>query len=660
MRTTARHLRREGDATFATQFAGITAEGTWTLYIDDNNGDFTGSLTSWSLTIYPAAVSTTTTVTSSSTGNQSWTGDSVTFTATVTSGGSPVTSGSVTFKEGITILSGPTALDGFGQATFTTTALAEGRHTITAEYGGATGYDASNGQVVQSVDDTTTVTGARFCNPGSHTLPASGTAAAYPLRVYVSGVTQLISTMTVSLGALTYPAPNALQMMLVGPDGTAAKSLDFFSHTANASAVTSADLAFTDTAASTVPTGIQLAPDSYQPTSTSAANTWAAPAPSGPYQFAAPAGAHTFSSVFNGGSANGWWSLYIASTGGGSSGSMGQFCIEFGVPDLTINKSHSGDFYQGQTGALYSIRVTNEGTAPTSGLVTVTDTLPSGLTATSLTGTGWSCTLATLTCTRSDALAPSASHPEIALNVDVASNAAASVTNSVTVAGGGDSGGGSATDPTTITAIADLTVAKTHTGDFSQGQTGATYTITVTNNGTGATSGQVTLYETIQEGLTATAISGSSWTCDLGTRSCTRNDVLASGASYPAITLTVDVAHNAAALITNSVTVSGGGEANTSNNIANDPTTIVGSPDLTVSKSHVGNFRQGQTGATYTITVSNAGRGATTAQMTVTETLPSGLTATLTVGADWSCTLSATPTCTRTAALAGGGSSELC
>ncbi len=52
-----------GTETLTSVFKGITAEGTWTLYIDDNATDFTGSLTSWSLTIYPAAVSSTTAVT---------------------------------------------------------------------------------------------------------------------------------------------------------------------------------------------------------------------------------------------------------------------------------------------------------------------------------------------------------------------------------------------------------------------------------------------------------------------------------------------------------------------------------------------------------------------------------------------------------------------
>src|SRR6266404_245664 len=96
-------------------------------------------------------------------------------------------------------------------------------------------------------------------------------------------------------------------------------------------------------------------------------------------------------------------------------------------PDLTITKSHSGNFTQGQVGATYSITATNSGFAATSGTVTVTDTLPAGLTATAISGTGWTCVLGTLTCTRSDALAAGASYPAITLTVNVANNAAASV-----------------------------------------------------------------------------------------------------------------------------------------------------------------------------------------------------------------------------------------
>lgn len=133
----------------------------------------------------------------------------------------------------------------------------------------------------------------------------------------------------------------------------------------------------------------------------------------------------------------------------------------------------------------------------------------------------------------------------------------------------------------------DLTVAKTHVGNFLQGQTGATYTITVSNAGTAST-GLVTITDTVPVGLTATGISGSNWICPTLT-SCHRSDVLASGNSYEPITLTVSVAGNAPGSVINSVTVSGGGEVNTSNDTANDVTTIVNQTFLlTVTKQGTG------------------------------------------------------------------------
>lgn len=325
--------------------------------------------------------------------------------------------------------------------------------------------------------------------------------------------------------------------------------------------------------------------------------------------------------------------------------------------DMTIAKSHTGNFTQGQIGATYAITATNSGSTATSGTVTVTDTLPAGLTATAMSGTGWSCVLGTLTCTRSDALAAGASYAVITLTVTVANNAASSVTNVVNVSGGGqvNTSNDSDDDLTTINQVQDLTIAKSHSGNFTQGQVGATYSITATNSGSVPTSGMVTVTDTLPAGLTATAIAGTGWSCVLGTLTCTRSNALAAGSSYPVITLTVTVANNAAASVTNSATVSGGGQSNTANDSATDPTIINQLPDLTIAKSHVGNFTQGQVGAIYSITATNSGFAATSGTVTVTDTLPAGLTATAISGTGWSCVLG-TLTCTRSDALASGSS----
>ncbi|SFN57217.1 beta strand repeat-containing protein, partial [Dokdonella immobilis] len=108
------------------------------------------------------------------------------------------------------------------------------------------------------------------------------------------------------------------------------------------------------------------------------------------------------------------------------------------LPDLTVVKTHVGSFTQGQVGATYTLVVSNIGAGPTSGVVTLIDTLPMDLTAEAISGPGWTCVLATLTCTRSDILNPGASFPPVTLTVSVALNAASPLVNLATVTGGGD------------------------------------------------------------------------------------------------------------------------------------------------------------------------------------------------------------------------------
>ena len=333
------------------------------------------------------------------------------------------------------------------------------------------------------------------------------------------------------------------------------------------------------------------------------------------------------------------------------------------VADLTLAKTHTGSFLQGQVGAAYTLTVSNIGSGPSSGPVTVNDTLPTGLTPTAAAGAGWVCNIAgqAVSCTRSDPLNGGASYPAITLTVNVAPAAPPSLTNTATVSGGGqiNTANDTASDITTIGPGPDLTITKSHSGNFTQGQTGATYTITVGNSGPAPTSGVVTTTDTVPAGLLPTSAAGTGWTCTISGQvvTCTRSDPLATGQSYPPITLTVNVLPGTTGSVTNAVTVSGGGDVNPANNSATDVTTIIPGADLTITKSHAGNFTQGQTGATYTVTVTNSGTAPTTATVTVTDTLPLGLTPTAATGANWSCsTGTQAVVCTRSDVLAAGAS----
>jgi len=131
-------------------------------------------------------------------------------------------------------------------------------------------------------------------------------------------------------------------------------------------------------------------------------------------------------------------------------GSTASASVTVLAPVFAITKTHSGNFSQRQLGATYTITVTNNGNAPTVGTVTVTDNVPAGLVGTGFSGTGWNCNVGLKTCDRSDPLNPGSSYPPLTLTVNVLPNAAASVTNSATVSGGGAAGPATANDPTTV------------------------------------------------------------------------------------------------------------------------------------------------------------------------------------------------------------------
>lgn len=131
----------------------------------------------------------------------------------------------------------------------------------------------------------------------------------------------------------------------------------------------------------------------------------------------------------------------------------------------------------------------------------------------------------------------------------------------------------------------DLTVFMSHGPGFTQGQSGASYLVTVTNVGAYPAAGAVTLQVTLPTGITATAITGGGWSCALATLTCSRSDVLAAGTGYPGVTVTANVASTATGDVTASATVSGGGEINLSNDTASTAASIVAGVSVTLSSS---------------------------------------------------------------------------
>jgi uncharacterized repeat protein (TIGR01451 family) len=137
--------------------------------------------------------------------------------------------------------------------------------------------------------------------------------------------------------------------------------------------------------------------------------------------------------------------------------------------------------------------------------------------------------------------------------------------------------------------IADLALAKSHSGSFTTGQNGA-YTLNVSNAGPSAASGTTTVTDTLPAGLSYVSAAGTGWTCGAVAQvvTCTHPGAIASGASLPPITLSVSVAANAPASVTNTAAVSNPTFDNVAaNDSVSDPTAIVQLPDVLVIKSAV-------------------------------------------------------------------------
>lgn len=465
--------------TFEQAFSGATAAGNWLLYVENDGGIPLNLSGGWCIDLaLNTGAATTTTVTSSK--DPAFTGNPVSFTATVQTGGNPVASGSVTFLDNGGAPAGGNnviALNGSGQAIFTTSQLTEGDHKITASYSGASGYDLSENYVWQRMDDATAIANAgiswQYCNTGAVLGQSSGAYTPNPSNIFVTNFPGTLNSVAVDLNnfSIYQEAPPYLASLIEAPSGAA---LDFFSNTGGLGAeqANAGNYVFEDTTVSLVPDSeSNIAAGSYRPTSyapsytsqdafiSSQSGFYNAPSS---FSTAAPNGSATFASTFTiGSNPNGTWSLFfnqhIAATE--PSGATNGWCVQLveNPPVVTVLVPDTSTFTQGQQGASFTVTVNNTGPGstgdPTGGApMTVTDTLNSAFTYANYSGTGWSCSAVgqTVTCTNDSSIAQGSEYPELTIDVNVSGAATGTINNSVTVAGAGVAATPSNTDAITI------------------------------------------------------------------------------------------------------------------------------------------------------------------------------------------------------------------
>jgi uncharacterized repeat protein (TIGR01451 family) len=177
----------------------------------------------------------------------------------------------------------------------------------------------------------------------------------------------------------------------------------------------------------------------------------------------------------------------------------------------------------------------------------------------------------------------------------------------------------------------DLSVVKSHTGNFVSGGTG-TYTITVSNAaGMEREDNTITVVDTLPAGLTFNSFTGTGWSCTAVAQvvTCTHAPTLNAGASLPALNIVVNVDPSAAASVTNSVTVTSPSfDLNAANNTDTDPTTTI-DPNLSTSTKSVVDINGGEAspGDTlrYTITLIESA-GGQAVNVSVTDHIPDNAT----------------------------------
>ncbi len=153
-----------------------------------------------------------------------------------------------------------------------------------------------------------------FTNSSTVTITDASSATPYPSNIAVSGLSGNVSDVNVTLTALTHPAPQDLDVLLVGPGGQTAVLM---SDAGGTHALTAWDVTLDDEAPNHFTAGGNLMPHHvFTPGNFDGGDTdtWPSPAPAGPYGSAL--------SNFDGHAANGTWSLYIVDDHAGSAGSI--------------------------------------------------------------------------------------------------------------------------------------------------------------------------------------------------------------------------------------------------------------------------------------------------------------------------------------------------
>lgn len=206
-----------------------------------------------------------------------------------------------------------------------------------------------------------------------------GPASPFPSPIIVSGLTNPITKVTVTLNGLNHTYPGDIDVLLVGPHG---QTTLLMADAGAGHAINGVALTFDDAATAALPYSGQIVSGTYQPTAF-VLDTFSSPAPAGPFGDSL--------SGFRGVDPNGTWSLYIEDFAGGDVGYLAQgwtlnlatsfrHCCTGGAiaTDLALGQSATPALVNLGEPVTLSLQVTNLG-PDTAAAVVITNVLPAGL-----------------------------------------------------------------------------------------------------------------------------------------------------------------------------------------------------------------------------------------------------------------------------------------
>jgi uncharacterized repeat protein (TIGR01451 family) len=150
-----------------------------------------------------------------------------------------------------------------------------------------------------------------FLNRESFFIGDGAPAIPYPSILHVSGLSGVITNLTVSLVELTHSFPADLDVLLVGPQG---ESLLLMSDAGQGNDINAVTLRFEDAAPVPLPVSGPIVSGIYRPNNAGSNDVFLAPAPGEPYGAAL--------AVFHGTNPNGDWLLYIMDDQGADTGAL--------------------------------------------------------------------------------------------------------------------------------------------------------------------------------------------------------------------------------------------------------------------------------------------------------------------------------------------------